>query len=64
MKDEKQAVPERAEDTVSRAIHAIERWYERHFHAAALSGRNPLSADDKAALIQSVADAVAPAPKE
>jgi hypothetical protein len=42
-------------------IAAIERWYAAHFHAAALAGVAPLSADDKAALIQHVADAVAPA---
>lgn len=43
-----------------RAIAAIERWYERHFHAAAVAGTAPITADDKAALIQHVADAVAP----
>jgi hypothetical protein len=41
-------------------IAAIERWYAEHFHAAVLSGRAPITADDKAALIQHVADAVAP----
>jgi hypothetical protein len=43
-----------------RVIAAIERWYAAHFHAAAAAGTAPLSADDKAALIQHVADAVAP----
>lgn len=43
---------------------AIERWYAAHFHACAVAGRVPLSADDKAALVKSVADAVAPATKE
>lgn len=47
-----------------RAVAAIEDWYERHFHACAVAGRAPLSADDKAALVKSVADAVAPATKE
>ena len=42
------------------ALAAIERWYAKHFHAHALAGTAPLSADDKAALIQHVADAVAP----
>jgi hypothetical protein len=49
------------ETDAERVIAAIERWYAAHFHAAALAGRAPLSADDKAALIQHVADAVAPA---
>ena len=50
----------RAESDVERVIAAIERWYAAHFHAAAIAGTAPLSADDKAALIQHVADAVAP----
>lgn len=58
----------RAEQTAlsieQRAVAAIEDWYERHFHACAVSGRAPLSADDKAALVKGVADAVAPATKE
>ncbi|MDE2426908.1 MAG: hypothetical protein KGO96_13490 [Elusimicrobia bacterium] len=48
------------ENDVERVISAIERWYAAHFHAAALEGRAPITADDKAALIQHVADAVAP----
>ena len=47
-----------------RAVAAIEDWYERHFHACAVSGRAPISADDKAALVKGVAEAVAPATKE
>lgn len=43
-----------------RVIAGIEAWYERHFHKAAVEGRQPLSADDKAALLKSVTDAVAP----
>jgi hypothetical protein len=39
---------------------AIEAWYAKHFHAAAVAGLPTLSADDKAALIQHVAEAVAP----
>jgi hypothetical protein len=49
------------ETDAERVIAAVERWYATHFHAAALAGVAPLSADDKAALIQHVADAVAPA---
>ena len=49
-----------AESVLERVLDAIERWYADHFHAAALAGRAPLPADDKAALIQHVADAVAP----
>jgi hypothetical protein len=45
---------------VERVIAAVEAWYAAHFHAAALAGRAPITADDKAALIQHVADAVAP----
>jgi hypothetical protein len=48
------------ESDAERVIAAVERWYAAHFHAAALAGTAPLSADDKAALIQHVADAVAP----
>lgn len=48
------------ETDVERVIAAVERWYAAHFHKAAQSGTAPLSADDKAALIQHVADAVAP----
>lgn len=47
-----------------RVMDAIEVWYAKHFHAAAVAGRTPLSADDKAALQKHVADAVAPAAKE
>ena len=50
----------RAENDVERVIAAVERWYAAHFHAAAVEGRAPITADDKAALIQHVADAVAP----
>jgi hypothetical protein len=47
----------------TRAEAAIERWYAGHYHRAAAEGRAPLSADDKAALIASVREAVAQ-PKE
>ncbi|MGH8158369.1 MAG: hypothetical protein ACREPQ_09625 [Rhodanobacter sp.] len=39
---------------------AVEAWYAAHFHAAVVSGRTPITADEKAALVTSVADAVAP----
>jgi len=47
-----------------RVVAAIDGWYERHFHACAVAGRAPLSADDKTALVKSAVDAVAPATKE
>ena len=46
--------------SVHPVIAAIERWYEAHFHAHAVAGTAPLSANDKAALLQHVTDAVAP----
>lgn len=49
-----------AQTDVERVIAAVERWYAAHFHRCAVAGTAPLSADDKAALIQHVADAVAP----
>jgi hypothetical protein len=66
---EGEALLTRAEQAVEAALHpalaAIERWYAAHFHRHVRAGTAPLSADDKAALIQHVADAVAnPAVKE
>jgi hypothetical protein len=49
-----------AKTDAERVIAAVERWYAAHFHAAAVAGRVPITADDKAALIQHVTDAVAP----
>ena len=34
---------------------AVEAWYARHFHRAALEGRAPISTADKADLVQAVA---------
>lgn len=48
------------ETDVERAIAAVERWYAAHFHRHAQAGTAPITADDKAALIKHVADAVAP----
>lgn len=44
-----------------RVLAAVENWYALHFHKAALAGRQPISADDKALLIQHVATALTPA---
>jgi hypothetical protein len=48
------------ETDVERVVAAVEAWYSAHFHAAAVAGVTPITADDKAALIQHVTDAVAP----
>lgn len=63
---EGEALPEHIHpiEAVERAVRGIETWYANHFHAAAVAGRTPISADDKAALLKHVADAVAPAAKE
>lgn len=39
---------------------ALDSWYANHFHAAAIAGRAPISADDKDALTKSVLGVVAP----
>ncbi len=36
---------------------AIEKWYEKHFNNRAVAGTSPISAEDKALLIQHVTDA-------
>jgi hypothetical protein len=63
---EGEALPEHlhSSEAIERAVRGIEAWYAKHFHAAAVAGRTPISADDKAALLQHVAEAVAPAAKE
>lgn len=43
-------LPERVND-------AIEAWYGRHFHRAAVEGRQPISATDKADLVKAVTEA-------
>lgn len=48
------------ENDLERVLEAIERWYAKHFHHAVIAGVAPISADDKAALIQHVTEAVAP----
>lgn len=68
---EGEALPERFERAAEHAIEyadtglhsvlaAIERWYAAHFHAAALAGRAPITAEDKASLIQHVTEALTP----
>ncbi len=48
-------------DTIAKRIEvAIENWYAKHFHKAVLSGTAPLSADDKASLVEQVTSAVNP----
>ena len=47
----------KADAVVDRVVAAIERWYEGHFHRAAVNGTAPLSSDDKAALIAHVSAA-------
>lgn len=42
------------------AVAAIECWYAEHYHAAALAGRVPITADDKASLIAHVSAALTP----
>lgn len=41
-------------------LNAVENWYALHFHKATLAGRQPISADDKAALVQAVTAAINP----
>lgn len=43
-----------------RAVEAVERWYAAHFHAAAVAGRAPITAEDKASLIAHVSEALTP----
>lgn len=43
---------------VEAVIAAIERWYAAHYHKAALAGRAPIPADDKAELVQAVTSAI------
>lgn len=43
-----------------RAVEAVERWYTKHFHAAAVAGRAPITAEDKASLIAHVSAAINP----
>ncbi len=46
------------EDAIKRAVAGVERWYETHFHRAALSGSAPITASDRAALVAHVSDSI------
>ena len=46
------------EEAVKRAVAGVERWYETHFHRAALSGSAPITATDRAALVAHVSDSI------
>lgn len=70
MKDETQQPPKggffaRAESDAHKAVAdveavlaAVERWYAGHFHRAAVEGRPPISATDKAELVKAVTEAI------
>lgn len=53
-------VVERVVSPVERAFAAIEDWYAEHFHAAAVDGRPPITAEEKASLQAHVSDALTP----
>lgn len=61
MFEKEKADAERVESVASadvrKVIAAIEAWYARHFHRAAVEGRAPISATDKADLVKAVAEA-------
>jgi len=48
------------DEAVKRAIAGVERWYAQHFHAAAVTGSQPIPADQKAALVEHVTAAINP----
>lgn len=47
-------------EVAQRAVAAVERWYADHYHAAAVAGRPPITAEDKASLIAHVSAALTP----
>lgn len=49
------------ESALKRAEAAIERWYDAHFHRAAVENAQPITAAEKVALHAAVADAIKPA---
>lgn len=55
---------EAVEAFLKRAVAGIEAWYARHHHNAAVNGTQPISASDKASLIQHVKDAATNPVKE
>lgn len=48
------------EEAVKRAVAGVERWYAAHFHKGAVSGSQPIPADQKAALVEHVTAAINP----
>ncbi|HEX7732423.1 MAG TPA: hypothetical protein VF415_07230 [Rhodanobacter sp.] len=52
--------PPLPDSATQRAEAAIEAWYADHFHAAAVAGRAPITAEDKASLIAHVTAAITP----
>jgi len=52
------------ESFLKRVEDGIEAWYAKHYHKAAASGSQPISASDKASLIQHVQDAAKTTPQE
>jgi hypothetical protein len=53
----------RVEALEERLEAAIERWYAKHFHRAALAGVSAISAEDKSALVATVTAAVSTNPE-
>ena len=45
---------------MQRATAVVDGWYAEHYHAAAIAGRAPITAEDKASLIAHVAAALTP----
>lgn len=54
MQDETESAQAEAQPRLT-PVEAVEAWYAQHFHAAAVSGRAPIPADDYAALKAAVA---------
>lgn len=47
------------DEALKRALAGVEVWYAQHFHHAVQTGTAPITADQKAALSNAVASAVA-----
>jgi len=65
MKDEPEQPPKGgffapAKPVADRVNDAIEAWYADHYRRAAVAGRAPISADEKAALTKAITAAVEP----
>lgn len=52
--------PPLPDSATQRAETAVEAWYAAHFHAAAIAGRAPITAEEKASLIAHVTAAITP----